>query len=490
LNSPILSGHLRSNIELERLSAIEAPKQRFELSGLANATIFFKGILPALKTFRPSDLNKLALRGDLRFENIYIKSLVNPLPPATVSGKITVKSLREINLEQIWVKTGNSSFVIDGTVTNIPVFEEDSLFVPLYRCRVESPEFHVEDFLIKENKKSTEITKAAFPDSIIVFANFNAQKFMFGKFEASNVSGDIQYQTKTLRISNFSMNSQEGTINSNINISQKEGLFITHCEANLQRIDISNMFYSFNNFGQTVISSENLGGMISGTVQVTAAWDQLLNPILDSIYLQSEIEINQGEIINYLPLMGLSRFIEVEELKHIRFDRLQTSINISQKTVFISQTDIRSSAISLTGSGEHYFDNSYIYHLQVQLSDILWKKAKKKKPENTEFGYIADNGLGRTTLPLSIKGKDTDFYVSYDKKTARNSFREKVIKEKNELHSLFAPSVESVNTPEDNQDNNVMQIEWNEDTANKKGPKQKNKTEEKKQEYSIEWKDE
>ena len=488
--SPVFSMHLKGTIELERLNAIDPIKQRFELSGMVNTAISMNGILPSSMTDR-SFVDNLSINGELNFKNVFIKTLVNPLPPSIVSGKIAFQNFRTIRLENITIGTGKSLFIVDGTVTDIPIFNSDTAMVPIYRCNITSPEMHVEDFLLKgsEAKSQVQTTKAAFPDSLIAFANFSADKFFFGKFEASAVNGNIQYQPKKLHISGLSMKSQEGAISSDINISQDGSLFIVSSDANIQNADIKNLFYSFNNFGQSVIGSDNMNGRLFGIVHVTAVWDQYLHPVFDRLNLQSEIEIDKGEIINYGPLMGLSKFIKVDELKHIYFDRLQTSINIQQETVYISQTDIRSSAISLKGSGEHHFDNSYLYRLQVQLSDVLWNKAKKKKPENTEFGYEIDDGLGKTTLPLKIKGKDTEFEVSYDLHTAGDLFFDKFRKEKKVMHNLFSPNDTSEKKLNNVRENSPLRIEWSDDSVGTIKQKQ-NKIPDKKEDFSIEWKDE
>jgi hypothetical protein len=284
------------------------------------------------------------------------------------------------------------------------------------------------------------------------------------------------------------MKSQEGTILSDINITQDAGLIIINSNATVQNADIKNLFYSFNNFGQNVIVSENMAGRLSGIVHVTAVWNQYLLPVYDRLNLQSEIVINKGEIINYEPLLGLSKFIKVDELKHIYFDQLHTNINVQQETVYISQTDIHSSALSLTGSGEHHFDNSYLYRLQVQFSDVLWNKAKKKKPENTEFGYEVDDGLGRTTLPLKIKGKGTDFEVSYDLHTAGNLFLDKFKKEKKEMHDLFSTKDTTLNKQNNARESSQPRIEWKDEKD--EGLKQKEKQKpNSKDDYNIEWKD-
>ena len=127
-------------------------------------------------------------------------------------------------------------------------------------------------------------------------------------------------------------------------------------------------------------------------------------------------------------------------MKDIHFAELNCNILIQDQTIYFSQTDIHSSAIDLLASGQHHFDNSYDYHFQVKLSDLLWKKAHRKKPENTEFGYIVDDNTKEITIPLGVKGKGSDFTVYPDKLTTRNRIRQNLQEQKNELRDLFKSS--------------------------------------------------
>lgn len=493
LNNPFIKGQVRGNIELEKIVKLSGIQSEIELNGIIHSQVLFKGILPSFNQFKPSYLKNLSFYSQIDFSDVVVTPMSSTLPSALVSGKIYFNTLNEINLEKISFITGNSKFIMDGVVSNIPFLNENKEVFLTYKCTVHSPEFHVEDFLInggKDQKRKSDL-KVNFPDSIIIKAAFNADLFSFGKFNATKVKGDIIYFPKTLTINNFSMDSQDGEILSTISIRQNDKFFKTNFNASLDKINIRSLFESLNDFGQTVIKSENIGGKLSGNVNVDETWDEYLNPLTDQLNLQADYEISDGEILNYQPMLGLSRFIEVEELKHIRFQKLQSAITVSNKTVYFSQTDIRSSAMNLTGSGEHHFDNSYEYHFQVLLSDILWNKARRKKPQNTEFGYVIDDGLNRTALPLVIKGKGTNYDVSYDRKAAANNFKEKVNKEKEELKMLFR----SVDQNQDSEINQTEErIEWEENIDQIKITKDtsvilKNTKKDKQDDFSIQWDD-
>ncbi len=171
--------------------------------------------------------------------------------------------------------------------------------------------------------------------------------------------------------------------------------------------------------------------------QVDAAWTNRLETLNDQLRIHAKLGIDQGELIQYPTLMCLSDFIAVEELQDIHFDHLETVVDVANEKVFIGPTRINSSALTLNASGEHDFQNRYTYRFQVYLADVLWKRAQRNKPVNTEFGYEVDNEDHGMMIPLKLTGIDTSFRVSYDRETARINLKEKLNQERNTWKQLL-----------------------------------------------------
>lgn len=487
---PSINAHIKSEVELEKLSAFFLMPENYNISGFASGNIKLKFILPADKSFKSIDWSKGYFTGKLTLHETYLEQLKKDMPISILKGELNILNISEVALNNIQVTTGKSDLQINGLVKNIPLFTGDRSLYPVYQCEIYSSNFNTDDFLILRAKdKNSDRGKLNFPDSVHVDAKFSAQGFTSGKFKAQEVHGYLRYRPKILTIREFSMESLSGSISSNLSITEQNNTIVADCNANLHHVDIGDLFFTFNNFRQDVIQSENLDGKISGTTHFVTAWDNYLNLQPERISLRSQVTIDNGELINYKPLLGLSDYIKVEELKHIQFKTLKTSVEIIDKKVIISQTDIQSSAISLTGSGEHGFDKYYTYRLQVHLSDVLWKKAKRKKPENIEFGYVIDDEQSATMIPIIITGNETSYNVNYDKTTARSSFKNKVREEKRVLKDLFSSGNNNKHTSDEIKDS--LQIEWTDD----KGPasskeNEKEGTSEEEQDFMIEWEDE
>ncbi|HIO73621.1 MAG TPA: hypothetical protein EYN38_11010 [Flavobacteriales bacterium] len=218
----------------------------------------------------------------------------------------------------------------------------------------------------------------------------------------------------------------DGTSNSSILIT---------CDADIIGIDITKLFYQFENFGQSTITDRNLKGRADVTVQLASVWDLELKPDMDKIYAKADITISRGELLDFKPMMALSEHIEVSELKHVRFSTLQNEIEIKNRNIYIPRMEIKSTALNVTASGIHGFDNHIDYKIRVYLPELLAKKSKKKK-RNNEFGVIEDDGLG-LWLFLSMTGTADDPIVKYDRKEAIKKIGEDLKEEKKTLKKIL-----------------------------------------------------
>jgi hypothetical protein len=165
-----------------------------------------------------------------------------------------------------------------------------------------------------------------------------------------------------------------------------------------------------------------------------SSWSEKLDIDENSIYVKSNITIENGELIDFEPMLELSKYLKGADLKSVKFSTLTNTIEIKNRKIFIPLMEIKSSALDITASGEHTFDNIVDYKLRLYLSQILGKKVKQ---QNTEFGTIEDDGLGRTMIHLSMKGPMADPKFDWDRKSVEKKITEEVKNETKTFKSLL-----------------------------------------------------
>ncbi|MCK5170068.1 MAG: hypothetical protein KAQ75_09320, partial [Bacteroidales bacterium] len=237
-------------------------------------------------------------------------------------------------------------------------------------------------------------------------------------------------------------------------------------------------------------TNQNLGGSLTGDVYFSSDWSDKIEIYKNTVSSECDITISNGELNNFEPLLGLSRFIDMDELKKIKFSTLKNKITIKDEQINIPQMDIESSALNLTASGTHQFSNEYIYHAKVLLSDLLSGKMRKSKRKKQVDENIEEDDEGRVTLYLIIEGDKDKSNVKYDRKAARTVRKENLKDERKELKQIlneefgwFKKDSTANNEIRQNSNQDKFEIEFEENQ-----PEQKKEEEiESEQKFVIEW---
>ena len=494
---PFIDFRLQGTIPLNELAGFINSDSLEYVSGDMETNLRINGRINNLDSISQFDLTYLNKKGSILFKNAAFKLKNMKFPLKDINGEIQYNE--SVELHNFSFLFADNDFLLNGYMKNgLEYLFHKKRHLEII-ADVKSDSINIDKLLLNkgENSGDKEDKGIMLPGFLQVDAQLSAKNFIYGKFHATNINCIVHYRPDTLSIQQFNLNSLEGSINGQASaIQDKSNNFNVIYNSNLQHININQLFYTFNNFSQDVILDKNMKGIVSGNVNLRAKWDNKLKIYKESVVALCDIEIQDGELINFEPVMGLSRFIEVDELKDIRFKTLKNQISIRDQTVTIPQMDIHSSAFDISGSGIHHFDDSYEYRLRVLLSDLLFNKAKKRKKENSEFGVVEDDGLGRTSLYLTIKGKGSDFKVSYDKKKAFARLTESFRLQKKELKDMLNPNLKEnetyqINNPKESGKSKEFILDW-EDSRVKKDTifeKKDKATKTKKPEFIIKWDD-
>lgn len=404
-------------------------------SGNLELSLTYSGYIKELNDIKASELQQLNASGNARLINASFKIENTEKTFNNINGSF------KFNNNDVWVDTLNfksnqSYYELYGKFKNLLAF----LFIKDESLAVKT-NFHANRLVLDEfltaKEGSSEYT-LSLPKNISLNFRAKVDTFEFRKFKATDFRGYVELDDKVLTATNFSFKAMDGEFRGNVAIddSQEEKILITS-KTNLTNINIQQLFYQFENFGQTHILDENLKGITTTSIEFASVWDKQLNADKDKIYVLADIDIKDGELIDYKPILAMSKYIEVEELERIKFNTLNTQIEVKNQTVNLPKTDIKSSALDLTISGTHKFNNEIDYRFKLLLNDVLWRKAKNKKKENSEFGYIEDDGLGRTTLFLKMTGTVDDYKIAYDTKGLKESWKEDLKEEKQTLKTIL-----------------------------------------------------
>ncbi len=271
----------------------------------------------------------------------------------------------------------------------------------------------------------------SYPMNIGVNLDYHFDKIIKGDIQTRKVTGILIYKYPAIYLDPIYLETMSGVINSRVALvdlhKPKHQLIINSAFRN---VDVKNIFLSFNDFGQVFLTNENIAGSISGESEFLTSINNDFSINTSDIVSQNNFIIENGELINFQPMIELSDFLKIDKLEHITFSTISNTILVNENKITIPEMNIKSSAINLQASGIHNFNKTFEYHLATKLSEFLFNKANSK--HNKEFDVAIDKDDKRTIF-LILYDEGDGMVVKFDEQQGLKKIRNDLKEEKTEL---------------------------------------------------------
>jgi hypothetical protein len=221
----------------------------------------------------------------------------------------------------------------------------------------------------------------------------NIGQLNYHKHLVSEVNADLRLQKNHLmHVDTLRFYSSGGAfdISGYFDGSNADSIFF-YPEIKVAQVNLEEMLYRFDNFGQDYIISDNLSGRLSGEVRGKVHVHADLVPILNNADLFLDFMIVDGSLRNYKPMNALAEYFTDKNLSNIRFDTLSNQLEIKNGVISIPKMTINSSLGFMDISGSQNFDSHMEYYIRVPLklvSSAAWKKLFGKRKNVTDSTNI------------------------------------------------------------------------------------------------------
>lgn len=463
---PLLTFHAKADIDLNSLRAFIKHDTLERLSGEMKINVDFAGKVKDLRQYATTGDYRSDASGTVTLENVSLKIKQNPLEYNNINGSFLLHE-NNVDIQHLDGKISSTDFHITGSLKNFITF----LLIPNQEANmnisVSSSLIDLNEIL--ENKATVETDDTSYKIKInprlVCDLNITADKLVFRRFEATGIGGLIHIEDQVITSPDLRFKAMEGTVKMSATITTgRRDSVLMGCHATVSKVNITELFYQMENFGEETVTDKNLKGKVSADVVFNSSWtkDLTINPA--KVVAEAEITIDNGELNNFKPVLALSKYLKLADLNHIRFSTLKNLIHIYDRKIYFPSMDIKSSALNLNASGTHDFDNIVDYKLNMLLGDVLGKKVKDQQ---TEFGMIEDDGLGHSRLFLSMKGPVDDPKFSYDKKSVSQKIAKDLKNDQQNVRQLlkqeFGIFKKDTTLKQEKKKKEEMQIDWDDE---------------------------
>jgi hypothetical protein len=206
--------------------------------------------------------------------------------------------------------------------------------------------------------------------------HFEFDELTWSKATANSLKGDLTLQGDQIQFA-FQSKLCNGQVESKGSLSTASSGPVFQADWIIKQIDIRALLESFSNFDQTFITSENLSGKANIWAETTIPMDEHWKIKTKEVVSKSALEIHEGELRNLKTLEDFSDYVHVEDLRDIRFNDLRNYLNIEGGQVYLPVMFLQSSAMNLSISGVHSFDQKIVYYLKLNAGQTVANKLRK-----------------------------------------------------------------------------------------------------------------
>ena len=253
--------------------------------------------------------------------------------------------------------------------------------------------------------------------------------FIYHKIDLQNIKAELRTTPNHyIYVDTLNMDAAGGNIRLSgyFNGSDPEHIYV---QPNLvmNNVELDKLLFKFENFGQDFLVSENLMGRLTSTItgKIRIYPDMVAD--LDQSEINMEVEVLDGRLRDFDPMLALSDYMGDKNLRNIRFDTLQNSLSVNRGTISIPNMTIESTLGHMELSGTHDSKQNIDYSLRIPWKTVrkaAWQKIFGSRRDSVsdpmKEDEIVEVDPKRKTKFLSVQivGNIEDYEVSLGKKKA------------------------------------------------------------------------
>lgn len=263
----------------------------------------------------------------------------------------------------------------------------------------------------------------------IPFIDFNASvnigKLRYHKLGIKNLVTALRMQSnQQLYLDTLSMTMAGGTIRARAHFNGADpNKIYLKSRINVEDVNLEKLMLKADYLGQDYVINKNIKGTLSGQIKSYIQVHPDLTPLMDQMQAQMDVEIIDGELVNFAPMQAMSAYFGGKNLQRIRFDTLRNSLSLQNGTLSIPDMNINSSLGFMEVSGTQSMDTHMEYFIRIPLKlvtsagwhKLFGKKQEEVNPDQEDAIEYRDKDKRVHFINLKISGTPDKYNVSLGK---------------------------------------------------------------------------
>lgn len=408
LAKPVAMGTFRSKFDVAKLNNVLGEDLLKFSKGTADLKLHYQADIVDFK------LNKPVVKGLISVKNADLSYV-----PRNVNFKNTSITLdfkgEDLLIKDIRLQSGKSVVFMEGSIKNFLNLYYNSPEKILLSWKMRSPDIYLREFMgFLGARKGRAVSRSRKKDSNFsnqmnemldkgrAEINLRVDRVHYNRFLGKAATADIILSTDGLSLKNVSLQHAGGTIKLNGKLTQNGKINNFALNALVANVNISDFFYSFEDFGQQTLTSKNLRGNFFTKTNITGSITNEGKMIPRSINGNIIFDLKKGALVGMESIKNVGKFaFPFRDLDNITFDNLNGKFDIKGEKIRINPMFINSSVLNMNLEGIYSMGQGTNIYLDVPLRN------PKKDKEITDKTEVKERRMkGIVVHILATDGED------------------------------------------------------------------------------------
>ncbi len=358
LANPTLHAQILSRFPIKKLNKILDKDKIVMKDGMLDVKLKYNGNL------KFDDLSDIHLSGYAEVENGEMLLVAQQINLNHTNASIEVNN-KDLLIRKIHIQNGKNELNISGIVNNYLSIIQQNESPPGINWQIKSKKINLNELMVlaerfKDYKpKSTRVLTSTFNQSINDFRARASMKFQldidtleFKQFVTHGVLANLNIRKDGIDIDNASIGIAAGKIDFKGNIVQRDKLTKVNSTINMKDLKIMEVFKTFNNFGQTKLTYNNLGGKITAEADINFLLDDEDHIIEESVVGKVNYELKEAVLNDFEPIQKIGKTIfRNRDFKHLQIRDFKHSFQIAGDKLTLIPLHLETNALTIELSG-------------------------------------------------------------------------------------------------------------------------------------------
>lgn len=421
-----------------------------QVAGRMKAKAHVQGRLRDPGDLRAGDMQGLDITGSLQLRDarLKLKGLRHRITDLNAEMALAGNDAR---VDGLRFRLQGNAMELSGTLHNLmpyALFKDEKLSIT---AKGHSPLIDLAS-LLEQDERETDRDRSSnyaftLPALIDLELKATVDELKMEAFHAQDITCQVHMGGRQLSLSPLSFRTAEGRVSGSLALDARPvQAYPLTIHADLQGINITSLFTGFRDFGQQFITSRHVKGSGDAQLTFTAPLRPDFSLDQDRLYCVADVTLRNGELNDHASLLAVADYLQGnklvspfvdtkalrQELKHVRFAKLENRIEIKDRAVHLPLMNVTSSLMDLEVSGTHGFDGDVDDHLNFRLGELF----RAGRAEQDEFGPIVDDGTGLRMF-LHMYGTTDNLQFGNDGAMAAERRRQRMREETAQLKGIL-----------------------------------------------------